>query len=337
MNKFIETLWYKKSRWFCLSVLLFPFMILYRLVVSVRRYVLSRFFQAQFSVPVIVVGNLTVGGVGKTPLVIAIARRFQDQGLRVGIVSRGYGAKVSNFPCVVSAISDPVLYGDEPVLIAKKTGCPVVISPQRVKAIQYLLSRESCDVIISDDGLQHYAMGRSIEIAVVDGIRRFGNQYCLPVGPLREPISRLSSVDFIIVNGDKPLSTSFAPRIAEYPMRFKTLPLRNVKADKEITIDVSEEPVAAVAAIGHPAQFYSMLRKIGWRVKEYSFPDHYLFQVNDLDLPEKVIIMTEKDAVKCVRFANERCFYYPIQAELTEQFWLELMSHPTLKSLFINA
>ena len=336
MNKFIETLWYKKTRWLCLLFLLFPFMLLYRTVVSVRRYILTRCFQTKFSVPIIVVGNLTVGGVGKTPLVIEIARRFQEQGFRVGIVSRGYGATVSIFPCVVSATSDPVLYGDEPVLIAKRTGCPVVISPKRVKAIQFLFARESCDVIISDDGLQHYAMGRAIEIAVVDGVRQFGNQHCLPAGPLREPISRLSTVDFVIVNGSNPLSTSFVPRTIEYPMRFEILPLRMVKADKEISVTMNDEPIAAVAGIGHPAQFYSMLRNIGWQVNEYSFPDHHIFQVNDLNLSEKIIIMTEKDAVKCVRFANEHCFYYPIQAELTEQFWQQLMSHPKFQSLFSN-
>ena len=198
MHHFIDKLWYSRHplRW-CL----WPFTIVYQAVTMFRRCYLQRYRQQNVSVPIVVVGNLTVGGVGKTPLVIALARQFQEQGLRVGIVSRGFGARVRDFPHEVSPHADAGLVGDEPLLLAKKTGCPVVIAPKRINAVQYLIKTHQSQIIISDDGLQHYAMGRAIEIVVIDGMRGLGNGLCLPAGPLREGRGRLKTADFIVVNG----------------------------------------------------------------------------------------------------------------------------------------
>ncbi len=313
---FIDTLWYKRHplRW-----ILYPFSLVYQIVAGVRRYYLQHVCQQSFPVPVIVVGNLTVGGVGKTPLVIALAQHLHAQGLRVGIVSRGYGSTVKTFPHEVDIHQAASLVGDEPLLIAKKTQCPVVIAPNRVKAVQFLLDKYQCQIILSDDGLQHYRMGRAIEIAVIDGLRELGNGLCLPAGPLREGKKRLQDVDLIVVNGGS--------RPGGYPMNLQPGRLTQLVSGATCSPSALTSSIAAVAAIGHPQRFFATLDALGMSFTPYPFADHHAFQERDLQFSEKIVVMTEKDAVKCSPFASEGMYFLPVDAEMSNEFWDALWSY----------
>ena len=315
-----DNVWYSNHP---LAWLLVPASMVYRLAIFFRRFYLRQYKQRLCPVPIIVVGNLTVGGVGKTPLVIALAAYFKAKGLRVGIVSRGYGAGVGHFPCEVSSTDKADKVGDEPLLIAQKTGCPVVISPKRIDAVQYLLDKYQSQMIISDDGLQHYAMGRAVEIVVIDGSRGLGNGLCLPAGPLREPAQRLKEADFIIVNG--------ADLQHQYPgaYRMDLLPAQLIEllSGQKVNWADLEEPVAAVAAIGNPQRFFALLTRLGVRFKPYSFKDHHFFKAEDLCVAEKTIVMTEKDAVKCAPFATHSMYFLPVEAKVDDKFWDALCLH----------
>jgi tetraacyldisaccharide 4'-kinase len=320
MSQFIEKLWYNKHflRWF-----LWPLALFYRLVMAIRRVFLQCFWQRQFPVPIIIVGNLTVGGVGKTPLVIALAKQLQAKGLRVAIISRGYGAAITQFPYEISAVDKASLVGDEPLLLARKTGCPVVIAPKRVQAVQYLLDKYQSQIIISDDGLQHYAMGRAIEIVVIDGVRRLGNGLCLPAGPLRESASRLQKSDLIVVNeGQWPGAHSMILQPGE---------LTHLATGRNVDIHTLEFPIAAIAAIGHPQRFFTTLQRLGLSFKQYPFPDHHPFSKNELQFTEKMVIMTEKDAIKCQAFAEDAWYFLAVEAKLSDSFWEALWSHERLQ------
>ncbi|RUR18826.1 tetraacyldisaccharide 4'-kinase [Legionella sp. km535] len=321
MTLFIEKLWYGNHplRW-----TLLPLSWCYRLITATRRKYLESFCQRTVSVPIIVVGNLSVGGVGKTPLVIALAQRMRQKGLRVGIVSRGYGAKPQYVPYEIQMDDSAEQVGDEPLMIARKTDCPVVIAPNRMDAVHYLLDRHKVQMIISDDGLQHYRMGRAIEIAVIDGVRGLGNGLLLPAGPLRESAARLQEVDFIIVNEG----------IREHAYTMRLIPGKIIKLStgEEMEYDAFKKAdVAAVAAIGNPQRFYSTLTHLGIEFKPYSYPDHYQFEPNDFNHPESLIIMTEKDAVKCCSFHSDKMYYLPVEATLNEAFWDALWTHKLLK------
>ena len=320
MSIFIEKIWYSKHplRWF-----LWPFSLIYKGIISLRRTYLLRFSQQQFPVPLIVIGNLTVGGVGKTPLVIAIAQQLQAKGLSVGIVSRGYGAKTRQFPHEVSLSDSAVQVGDEPLLIARKTGCPVVIAPKRAQAVQYLLDKHQSQIVLSDDGLQHYAMGRAIEIVVIDGQRQLGNGLCLPAGPLREGRQRLETSDLIVVNGGS--------WPGAYPMNLEAGQFTHLLSGQKISAEFLQTPVAAVAAIGHPQRFFTTLEDTGLAFKKYPFPDHHSFELNELQFAEKIVIMTEKDAVKCQSFAADSWYYLPVEARLADSFWQALWEHEQLQ------
>jgi tetraacyldisaccharide 4'-kinase len=299
--------WYKKS----LAIYpLIPFSLIYRVVVSIKRLGYQRGWckTTQFSVPVIVIGNLTVGGTGKTPFLIALANYLVTQGFKPGVVSRGYGAKARQFPLVVTPESDPVQAGDEPVLIARRTKCPVVIAPNRVAAVKTLLAQNDCDVVLSDDGLQHYAMGRALEIALVDGQRRFGNGWCLPAGSLREPVQRLGTVDFIVCQGE--------PEPGEWRMQLKPGELYNLRDPNRKFSDAKGRVVHAMAGIGNPSRFFQQLRDLGFVVSEHTFPDHYSYCPTDVDFgPDAIVIMTEKDAVKCLKFTADNLWCLPVTAD----------------------
>lgn len=330
-----DKFWYGRHpcRW-----VLFPFSMVYRAYVSLRRHFLQRFRQRQFSVPIIVVGNLTVGGVGKTPLVIALAQALQDQGIRVGIVSRGYGAHLKTFPHEVNSEDTAISVGDEPLLLAKKTGCPVVIAPKRVQAVDHLLYHHQSQVIISDDGLQHYAMGRAIEIVVIDGFRGLGNGLCLPAGPLREPPHRLQKADFILVNQGDP--EQIDDLLKNFPLKFsmdcKPGPLRSLKNGQEKKLTDLTMPVVAVAAIGNPKRFFASLSALGVSFNSHSFDDHHLFKPEDLSGYSQDMIMTEKDAMKCIPFATNNMYFLPIEAKMDNQFWERFWSHQQLQGLTSN-
>ncbi len=332
---FLNKLWYSHNRW---HWLLSPFSIVYRIIVAFRRRFLKQFCQQQFPVPIIVVGNLTVGGVGKTPLVIALATQLKTRGLRVGIVSRGYGARVSHFPYEVGCEDNAASVGDEPLMLAKKTGCPVVIAPKRTKAVQYLLDKYQSQIIISDDGLQHYAMGRAIEIVVIDGLRGLGNGFYLPAGPLREGMHRLRLADFIVVNGGafKIPERLLKPRENQvYPTAYRMdlLPgeITQLVSGRSIPSTELKSPIAAVAAIGHPQRFFATLEALGITFNRYFFADHHSFQPDDLNVVEKTVLMTEKDAVKCQPFATELMYFLPVDARLDDKFWDALWLHEQLQ------
>jgi tetraacyldisaccharide 4'-kinase len=277
-------------------------------------------------VPLIVVGNISVGGVGKTPLVIELAKKFQEKGLRVGIVSRGYGARIKNFPYEIQVQDAATEVGDEPLLLAQRTKCPVVIAPKRPDAVRYLLEKHHSQIIISDDGLQHYRMGRAIEIAVLDGTRGIGNGLCLPAGPLREPADRLDDVDFVVVNSGTWKNA--------YPMVLSPGKITQLTTGIEIEPDKVNGPCEAIAAIGNPQRFYSTLSQLGIEFDTCSYPDHYQFKPHDLDYLESLIIMTEKDAVKCRAFSTENMYYLPVNAVLDDAFWNALWSHQQLKGYY---
>lgn len=301
-----------------------------------RRKYLIAYKQKKFSVPIIVIGNLTVGGVGKTPLVIAIAQFMCSKGIKVGIVSRGYKASIRQFPHWVTPNDKADQVGDEPLLIARQTQCPVVIDPQRVRAVDYLLENFDCQLILSDDGLQHYKMGRSIEIAVIDGIRQLGNGFCLPIGPLREPVSRIKTVDFVVINTQNNIQNNMRIlhnrtfQMAIEPQMIYTL------STQQPLVDYTQQVFAAIAGIGHPQRFYNSLDKLGIHYKSYVFPDHYAYTADDLVFPEKNVLMTEKDAVKCLDFATDSMYVLSIAAQLDKAFWHALLSHEALQVLFIK-
>lgn len=309
LNKF----WYSYN---AVAIALLPLSWLFRGIVWLRRrfYRWRNRFRRRLPAPVIVVGNITVGGTGKTPLVIWLASYLQSKNYRPGIVSRGYGGRAKRWPRLVAADSDPALAGDEPVLIAKRSGCPVVAAPDRVRAARTLLERFDCNVIISDDGLQHYALMRDIEIAVIDGARRFGNGWCLPAGPLREPLTRLREVDFVITNRVIDNGTA---RDNEYTMALYGEVAVNLgdSLEQQTLGNFRGQTVHAVAGIGNPERFFNLLRACGLEISAHPFPDHHSFSAADLDFNDELpLLMTEKDAVKCRAFARRNQWYVPVSA-----------------------
>jgi len=306
----LERIWFG-SRLGALPLL--PLAALFWLVSTARRlgYQWGLLTSHRLPVPVVVVGNLTVGGAGKTPLVIWLARHLRDRGLHPGILARGYRGTARAFPVAVKPDTDPLLVGDEPVLIARRTGCPVAIDPDRVRGARWLLGRERVDLLIADDGLQHYRLARDVEIVVVDGERRFGNGLLLPAGPLREGRDRLRAVDLVVTNGG-------SPHAGEHSMTLRPGEARSL-ASPEVGRPLRAwrgERVHAVAGIGHPERFFRMLRELGLEVVPLPFPDHHVFTAADIDPPGAgAVLMTEKDAVKCRAFAGPRHWVVPVDAE----------------------
>ena len=276
----------------------------------------------QVGCPVVVVGNLAVGGTGKTPLVIAVAKLLSRHGLRVGIVCRGYRGSAHRWPRQVRPDSDPERVGDEAVLLARRAGVPVAAGPNRIAAARILVRRSKCDVILSDDGLQHLRLARDMEIVVVDGVRRHGNGRCMPAGPLREPLGRLASVDLVVVNGGE-------ERQGELAMQL-------VAGDAESLNDAGttrpldsfrDSPVHAVCAIGHAERFFRTLEDHGLTIVRHPFPDHHPFSGEEIRFAGGApVLMTEKDAVKCERFADDRHWCVPVEATLSSELEARLLA-----------
>jgi tetraacyldisaccharide 4'-kinase len=268
----------------------------------------------ELAVPVVVVGNITVGGTGKTPLTIALVRALCERGWRPGVVSRGYGGE-NDKPQLLDASSDPARVGDEPCLI-HRTGVPVAVGRDRPAAARLLIA-DGCDLVLADDGLQHYRLARDIEICVIDGVRRFGNGHLLPAGPLREPLERLSRVDFRVCNGGE-------PGVGEVPMRLSgdaAVGLRDPSL--RCALDAfAGRAVHAVAAIGHPQRFFASLRAHGIDPLEHPFADHHPFVPDDLAFGDGLpVLMTDKDAVKCAAFGQPDWWSVPVAAVLPESFF----------------
>lgn len=320
MSARLQAAWYDRRS--LLAAALSPLGWLFCAVAWLRRGIYRVLPLGRLPVPVVVVGNLTVGGTGKTPLVIWLAQRLRAAGYRPGIVSRGYGGQARHWPQQVRADSDPAAVGDEPVLIARRTGCPMAVGPKRVTAARALLAHHDCDILLSDDGLQHYRLRRNVEVAVIDATRRFGNGRCLPAGPLREPLSRLRSVDLLVANG--------AAGGREHAMRLEGEQLCGVADDRPgpSLRELHGQAVHAVAGIGNPERFFERLRRSGLRVEPHPMPDHHRFEPGDLDFGDALpVIMTEKDAVKCRRLPDGAAprWYLPVDAVLPPEFAEQLL------------
>ncbi len=303
----LERHWYRLTP---VSLLLLPLSILFCALVQLRHaiYRLGALSSTRLPVPVIVVGNITVGGTGKTPLTIWLANFLRQAGYRPGIVTRGYRGKSQTWPVAVTALTPAELAGDEVVLLARHGGCPVLAGPDRAVSARWL-TEQGCNVIISDDGLQHYRLRRDIEIAVIDGLRRFGNRLCLPAGPLREPVARLKSVFARVANGS-PQAGELGMSLAPTGLYRLANPEQRMPADQ-----FRGESVHAVAGIGNPERFFSSLRDLGLNVIPHPFPDHHAFLPGELEFgDDRPIIMTEKDAVKCQPFATTRCWVLAVEA-----------------------
>jgi tetraacyldisaccharide 4'-kinase len=323
IKKFIEWGWYHGTRTFWpLLIVLLPLSLLFIIVARLRRFLLvsqqSSKAVAAISVPVIIVGNIAVGGTGKTPLLCSLALAFIEKGFRPGIISRGYGGSYQGEPRLVSVTDDAAVVGDEPLLLARRTGCPVVIAQDRVAAARYL-ETQNVTVILSDDGLQHYALARTVEIVVMDGQRGVGNGWCLPAGPLREPVSRLQSVDFVVINGE----TESCFRADQITMLIQLVHWINVRTgEKKLLAHLpSGSCVHAVAGIGNPQRFFNTLQANGYKIIEHVFPDHHAFVASDLNFCDDLaIVMTEKDAVKCSLFAQDNMYALIVAAAVPEFF-----------------
>jgi tetraacyldisaccharide 4'-kinase len=311
LRETLENAWYAGAWWLWL---LRPLELLFRLGAAARRglYRTGLLSVYRSPVPVVVVGNITIGGTGKTPVVIALVEYLQERGVRVGVVSRGYGGAGTAAPHWVDSHSDPGQCGDEALLIHRRTNCPCVVAPARANAVRSLLERASVDIIVSDDGLQHYGLARDMEIAVLDERRRTGNGFCLPAGPLRETTDRLESTDYVLYRGSPdPLAG----------VQYKAQGLVNLRSGEQrpVTPAALGQDVFAVAGIGQPEQFFEALERYGFHVQPLCFADHHRYSPADFDrLTGKPIIMTEKDAVKCSGLAGDDAWYLKISAQLPE-------------------
>jgi tetraacyldisaccharide 4'-kinase len=322
----LDTYWYKPTplSWLLLLLLL-PLSWLYCAVSSIRRklYLSGVLESVKADVPVVVIGNIVAGGSGKTPLLIAICEYVKKKGFKPGVVSRGYGGSFTGVKQLVDS-DTAELVGDEPLMIYRRTGVPVVVSADRASAVEALLADNDCDVVFSDDGMQHYRMARDMEIAVVDAGRRFGNGLCLPAGPLRERVKRLDDVDLVVYNGG-------SDNLASYTLR--ALNLNKLDSDSERSLadfKATLEPstrLHAVAGIGNPSRFFDQLRASGLDIDEYAFTDHHQYQTTDFEGWEQdCIIMTEKDAVKCAQLALTDAWYLEVEAAFSKTLETELAS-----------
>ncbi len=319
--RWFEDAWYKEMY---ISAWLMPLSMFYVDAIRFRRFLYRIGFNKshRMPVPVIIVGNLTLGGTGKTPLVIWLVAYLKQHGYKPGVISRGYSGSNNQTPQMVNANSDPALVGDEALLLARRSDCPVYIGIDRPAAARQLLSEHPCDIIISDDGLQHFALQRDIEIVVIDGERRFGNGYCLPVGPLREPPERVKTVDLVVVNTPKELLEG------EFAMHYQGNSLINLLsgASKPLT-ELTGQACHALAGIGNPQRFFNQLADAGLNCDSHAFPDHHAFTAKDLQFKDThPVIMTEKDAVKCSGFAQSHHWYLPVEAQLPQAFSEQLLS-----------
>lgn len=308
-------LWQKTS---IITWLLAPFSLLFWLISQIRIALYRKKILKSYRspVPVLVIGNISVGGNGKTPLVIWLVEQLQKKGVKVGVISRGYGGENKVYPQLVTPESNPKLMGDEPLLIAQRTHAPVAISPNRQQSIELLLSQFELDLIVTDDGLQHYALERDMEWVVVDGERRFGNGFVLPAGGLRELPSRLKQVQAVICNGKN-------ANAGEHAMHLEPDFVINLKTGEKRKLSEFTQSVYALAGIGYPPRFFNMLKELGIPLAEtFSFADHQAFTAEMIvpklsqNLP---LLMTEKDAVKCKAFTQENWWYVPVSARFSEK------------------
>ena len=308
ITQWVLNSWYKQKPWL---ICLLPLSFLFSFCAKKRRANYENKPRWHSPIPIIIVGNITVGGTGKTPVVAALAKALKSTGYTPGIVSRGFGGINNCYPLSVTETTSPLRAGDEPVMLAKMLHIPVIVAPCRVQAAQFLCKNTSCDVIIADDGLQHYALLRHIEIIVVDGDRLLGNGYTLPAGPLREPAKRLREVDIILINGVPKNHTLPAQSVSFFNLK---------PSDPKPLVSTKKTPVKgdivhAIAGIGNPQRFFNTLSDLGYIVIPHPFSDHHQYAPKDLLFnDDNPIIMTEKDAIKCSIFAQKNHWYLPVTA-----------------------
>ncbi|MEO8017171.1 MAG: tetraacyldisaccharide 4'-kinase [Pseudomonadota bacterium] len=327
MRSRVETMWYggKGSLW------LMPLSFIYGVVMGLRSLLYRLGLRQRFrmKVPVVVIGNLTVGGTGKTPLVAWLSMKLAAVGMRVAIVSRGYGGRARGVTRV-TVHSRPSEVGDEPLLLARRSQATVFVGRDRVAAAKKAVE-DGADVVLCDDGLQHLALMRDCEIVVIDGQRGFGNGCLLPRGPLRERPRRLRRVNAVVINGAASAPGFALPQLVtrtQFVMNMRPGDARPVSGGASLRALASFRGtgVHAVAAIGNPQRFFDMLRNAGLTLYEHPMPDHHAFKSGDLNFGDNLpVLMTEKDAVKCVAFADERCWYVPVTAEFSENESRELL------------
>ena len=312
----LQRLWYGKSR---LVWLLLPFSWFFGALVELRRCCFAHGLFRRFSVgiPVIVVGNLTVGGTGKTPLVIWLANTLIEQKRKVAVITRGYGGQSDHWPHRVKSGSDPVQVGDEAVLIAQQTQAIVIAGPDRVANARQAIA-EGAELIISDDGLQHYRLQRDLELVVVDNSRMFGNGLLLPAGPLREPVRRLQEADLVLLNQrDDSLQTHLDQPSVTYRVRVGNLRALKSEAIRSVA-ELNGQSVHVVTAIGHPQSFIAAIEELGLNVDARIFPDHSRLSRADIEFGDELpVLMTEKDAVKCQHIADSRHWAVTTQVQLS--------------------
>ncbi|MDP0563442.1 MAG: tetraacyldisaccharide 4'-kinase [Candidatus Endonucleobacter sp. (ex Gigantidas childressi)] len=306
--------WFNDDSWIRL---LAPLSFIFTCFAQWRKTFLLRKKRWEPPVPVVVVGNISVGGVGKTPVVASLAKGMQVRGYKPGIVSRGFGAAGMRYPTLVTAISNPKDVGDEPVMLAQQLDIPVVVDPNRVNAANFLWKYHKCNLIIADDGLQHYNLKRHVELLVIDGQRMLGNGLCLPAGPLREPASRLHSVDLVLSNGE----VAFDPGVSYHSFELLPQAIMAVRPDLRALSAVYPQAcrVHGVAGIGNPERFFNTLVELGFEVVAHAFPDHYCYKAEDILFEEELpVIMTEKDAVKCTELATPNHWYLPVATNISD-------------------
>lgn len=315
----LEHYWYRIS-W--LHLILLPASWLFRALASLRRTLYRRHILSSFKlpVPVVVIGNISVGGTGKTPLTLTLARQLVDAGYHPVIVSRGFGGTTEQQPVTSSSTAQQV--GDEPLLMAQRCICPVWVGRDRVAtAKQALQACPQCDVVLCDDGLQHYRLQRDVEICVIDGVRRFGNGYLLPAGPLREPVSRLKTVDAVVVNGGDVASGQYAMHLSGELFYNLKNPGQTAQA-----CDLQGLRLHAVAGIGHPQRFFDHLKSLGLTVTPHAFADHHPYKAADLAFNQSdALLLTEKDAVKCAAFADEKFWVLRVDARIDPALTAQLL------------
>lgn len=317
----IVALWYSQQRpWWWYFLL--PLTMLYALVTYGRRWAYSQGWLTSYraQLPVIVVGNITVGGTGKTPVTLTLVRWLQEQGYQPVIVSRGYGGETT-YPAVVTAQSLAHEVGDEPLLLWQQSGVPVVVDRQRARAVALVEAQQLGNIVITDDGLQHYALARDLELVVIDHSRGLGNGWLLPAGPLREPRQRLKTITCVIENGGQQSQPHAHPPV--FAMHLQ--PSACLPVNPECRQAPPQPPmlIHAVAGIGHPLRFFQTLKQLGYQIIEHPFPDHHAFVATDLAFADNLpIVMTSKDAVKCRSFADQRYWQLPVEALLSDDFFL---------------
>ncbi|MBV1909489.1 MAG: tetraacyldisaccharide 4'-kinase [Kangiellaceae bacterium] len=323
MNEYhaIEKLWYSRSK---LTWLLWPLHLPFLILVSLKRYLYQVGFLKQTSSdkPVVVIGNLSVGGTGKTPFITTLVEMLKKNNIKVGIISRGYGSEIENYPHQVTLEDTAYAVGDEAYMQFLKLNIPVVIDSDRARARDYVFENNQLDLVISDDGLQHYGLARELEVVLFDGNRQFGNQLILPFGPLRESTLRLSSADIVVQNGLQ--STNFS----KYKVEINEVCFVSLLTGEEVSLDCFKDvSVDAIVGIGNPKRFFDSLKN-HTQVKTYSvFKDHHAFSMNDFEnfSDQNILVMTEKDAVKCKSFAKKNWYYLKIEMHFDDVFSSELL------------